>query len=401
MEDNGWLILLGALWIGWWILKSVIRSRGGGGGGAGGDAGEDLQIRVSIKEAEGEDDLAMAEIEAIGSLDNGARNQVRFVLSALDMTDHENPLPVLSAIDVLQEEETIAFNITQPEFDVPDDAGLGDWVGVGSVPVDLLMPPAGGSRRIVILLRIVDPNNPPDIQLGFADGQHPGLLNIATATIQRHYPRGYEDAAEEMVEGAAVAVRLAVAVCYADGSFDESEGQTVSDWIRRLVAGMPEGRRQAAKDACNSALVEANSAAKTGDLSLSALTGRMNELGDTSLKYQAIELCLDVMVSDGEADEAELALIRNLANAMDIDYDELTRLQDQRTVALGGDLAAKARMESVLGIDADWPKDRIQRHLRDEFRKWNGRLNSLTDEAERANAQQRLDLIAEARQKYG
>jgi len=39
-------------------------------------------------------------------------------------------------------------------------------------------------------------------------------------------------------------------------------------------------------------------------------------------------------------------------------------------------------------------------HLREEFNKWNNRLNTLPEGVERDNAQQMLGLISDARKKY-
>jgi len=57
-------------------------------------------------------------------------------------------------------------------------------------------------------------------------------------------------------------------------------------------------------------------------------------------------------------------------------------------------------LESALGIDAKWPPERIREHLREQFKTWNARLNTVNSGEERANVQAHLDLIAQARKKY-
>ena len=54
----------------------------------------------------------------------------------------------------------------------------------------------------------------------------------------------------------------------------------------------------------------------------------------------------------------------------------------------------------MLQIDTDWTNEQIKKHLREEYSKWNNRINTLDEGQERDNAQQMLDLIAEARKKY-
>jgi hypothetical protein len=59
-----------------------------------------------------------------------------------------------------------------------------------------------------------------------------------------------------------------------------------------------------------------------------------------------------------------------------------------------------ADLEQLLEIDPNWDSQKIKRHLRELFQKWNNRMNTLTDPEEKANAQRMLNLIAEARKKY-
>jgi hypothetical protein len=142
-------------------------------------------------------------------------------------------------------------------------------------------------------------------------------------------------------------------------------------------------------------------AAKSGELSLSPLIERLNEIGEKSTKYETIELCFDVMAADGVADAEELKTIRKVAEALELDFDEIKKLQDQKIIGLDTSVTSHASIEDLLGIEGDWDIARIKKHLRVEFQKWNNRLNTLAEGEERNNAQRMLDLIAEARKKYG
>ena len=57
-------------------------------------------------------------------------------------------------------------------------------------------------------------------------------------------------------------------------------------------------------------------------------------------------------------------------------------------------------LEGLLGINESWSKDEVNAHLRREFAKWNGRIQSLEDEDEKLKAQMMLDAISAARKKY-
>ena len=78
------------------------------------------------------------------------------------------------------------------------------------------------------------------------------------------------------------------------------------------------------------ALKSGFAARKKGMLSLSDLTSRLSEIGDKT-KYDAVELCLDVMAADGAADPEELKIIDNVAQALNLDLDEVAKMREQVT----------------------------------------------------------------------
>ena len=76
------------------------------------------------------------------------------------------------------------------------------------------------------------------------------------------------------------------------------------------------------------------------------------------------------------------------------------KLRDKHLINLNIQSEQQASIETILHIDQNWPQDQIKKHLREEFAKWNNRLNTLDEGPERNNAQHMLSLIAEARKKY-
>jgi ABC-type proline/glycine betaine transport system substrate-binding protein len=128
------------------------------------------------------------------------------------------------------------------------------------------------------------------------------------------------------------------------------------------------------------------------------LTEKLNEIAEKSTKYETVELCFDVMAADGVLHAEEMRVIRKVAEALDLDLDEIEKMQDQKIISIK---SHEGPLEETLGIEPDWGTERIKKHLRDEFQKWNNRLNTLPEGEERDNAQRMLDLISEARTKYG
>jgi hypothetical protein len=168
----------------------------------------------------------------------------------------------------------------------------------------------------------------------------------------------------------------------------------------RSLAPFSGDTQQNMKNIFNTALREAYEQAEEGLLTLSALSDQMNFLDDRSAKYEAVELCLDVMASDGVAHPEELKLIRGVSDSLGLDYEEIERMRDQRIVGLDSVITDQADAEDLLGIEPDWDQARTLGHITTEYQKWSNRLNVLPEGAERENAQGMLDLLAEARTKY-
>ena len=320
-------------------------------------------------------------------------------LSIFDETD-DPVAPVISVLDDKQEPGSIVFQSLQElPTASPGDAFI-SWVNAAVFVPDFLQTPYSGDRDLLVVVRLIDLDNPPDIHAGFADGNE-GIL-WQTGLRFSHYfaDKGYKEAAEHREEAQALSVKIAVAVAMADGSLDDSEGEVISNWIRKAIAPFDDEKRERLRDVYNAAFKDAYAVATDTGLSLSDLTGQLNEIGEAKVKYDAIELCFEVMAADGVADPEEMRVIRQIGEALDIDLDELNAIRDQKIVGLDNLVSADGGVEELLGIDPDWDDAKINAHLRAEFQKWNNRLNTLPEGEERDNAQEMLNLIAAARREY-
>ena len=184
----------------------------------------------------------------------------------------------------------------------------------------------------------------------------------------------------------------------ADGSLDDTEGVIVQKYMQKNLEAMSEGRREEMRPRLNAALKEGFALAESGDLSFSPLCDRLAEIGTRKAKYDVIELCMDVMAADGVADESELKTISAIAEAIDFDMTEISRMKDERMVSANIE-ATEQNTDALLGLDESMTTKEKQRQLRMEFQKWNDRLNALSPGSDRDNAQRMLDLISEARKR--
>ena len=105
------------------------------------------------------------------------------------------------------------------------------------------------------------------------------------------------------------------------------------------------------------------------------------------------------MAADGQADKREMKVINDVAEQLGIDSSELEKIRDKQIIKLNTNPEDIDTL-SLLGISSSLSDEEILEQLKKEFIKWNGRLNSLSDGEEKDNAQQMLDLIGKAREKY-
>lgn len=360
-----------------------------------------LQFRIRDTRLGDQGDGPLAKIiECKGLLPLPRRIFLGVETSVLDRVD-EKPLFVLSALEAFQEQDTIAYRHGIEVGWVQPNQGFVDWVRIGVILPEILQPPFSGRRDLTAVVRLINLDDPPKIRFGFAK-DHPGILWTEAIGFSHQFTdKGFQEHAIERDEAQAIAVKIAVAVAMADGSLDDNEGEIIKKWITRAVSPFADGRQAELKSIYNDAFRDAYQNAKGGNLSLTALTDRVNEIGDTSTKYEIIELCFDIMAADGVADAAELKTINGVAAALGLDLAEIEKLRDQKIIGLNADISGHGTLEDILGMDPDWDQDRKRKHLRNEFQKWNNRLNTLPEGNERQNAQLMLDRVAQARKNYG
>ena len=140
--------------------------------------------------------------------------------------------------------------------------------------------------------------------------------------------KGYKEEAEHRDQARALSIKIGMAVAMADGSLDDSEGDFLKEWITKTISPFSDEKREELKKLYNKSMVEAYKAAENDNLTLSELTESLNEIAEKSTRYETIELCYDVMAADGVIDPNEIQIIRNIAEALELDFDEIEKIRD-------------------------------------------------------------------------
>jgi hypothetical protein len=152
------------------------------------------------------------------------------VISVLVKNDAGELAPVLSMIKEFQEPGTRAFQELTGCGEVSGNQGYLDWVQIGVVPTEILQPPSGGKQQLNIVVRLVDMNNIPSINLGYSDSSESLWTGIETYDYNFEVS-GYLEEAEHKDKAQSLTIKIGMAVAMADGTLDDSEGNILKNWI--------------------------------------------------------------------------------------------------------------------------------------------------------------------------
>ena len=359
----------------------------------------DFKIRLKdtrIDSVDGE----IKEVQMKGLIPVSRPMNIGFVVLLRDVTDADNPFPIISLHDTFQAEESVAFCHSGEIGRIESNQGFTDWIKVSCIFPPLIQTPYSGRREIDVRVLLFDQDNKPNFKTGMLLSES-GLVCGDIIKFSTYITEaGYKEEDENKKEAQSLSIQVAMGVAFSDGSFDTAESEVIKKWAKRNIDSYPESDQAALKAAFNDAFTESYNKGKNGLIDLSAVTARLSKIGDKKSKYDALELCHAVMGADGEIAATEMQFINKIAKELDISSETLKSMKDSVIVDIGSSINDSASVEAVLGIDPSWDNDKIKTHLRKEFQKWNNRLNTLPAGKERDNAQAMLDSIAEARKKY-
>ena len=95
-------------------------------------------------------------------------------------------------------------------------------------------------------------------------------------------------------------------------------------------------------------------------------------------------------------DREESNLIKFIADELEIQQEELLAMQDQYIISMS--ITEKSHTEedinSILGITNEMSRGEKIHKLKEDFSKWNSRLNVVSSQEEKDNAQAMIDLIS-------
>ena len=220
--------------------------------------------------------------------------------------------------------------------------------------------------------------------------------------------RGLLDKAEDIPKIRKQMICFAMAMAYSDGNADKNEAKIIQDWAKTKVESETDSiKKKELKQTLNKEIETAYKLGKESKLNLNVLIENFKKIADIGDRWELMELLTDVMSADGEADNDELKLLRDLQIQLGIDPDEFNNMMNNamKKIKTVGSSAVnsedkKSSIENLLGIDPEWSNDQKRAHIAKQNNMFNNLANVAENDEERENANKMLENIALYRKNY-
>ena len=339
-------------------------------------------------------------VEMTGMISHPTEDQVKIILLVQDVTDNDDEndagAPVLSAHEAFAEKGSRVLGVERV-YESSSRTYFPDWSLFVPVPVDFIVPPHKGKRRIKFLLCVTDTATIVE-RGGLTDTS--GLQHISTEILDFNFKEpGYMDELVNRDKVEDLTIKLGMCMAAADGTLDQKELNIIKTWAKNLTSLLEDDKAQERNAHFSKFLKSSAIAAKTHKISLSNLVKDFNDIASKTQKYTAMQLLLDISGADGTLSKEEDVFINKIAKTTGINLSTFKEMKNKVIANVDNiDLSEKPSEESF-GITEDMDDAEKMKVLRKEYTKWNGQTNH-KDVKKKKRAKEMVKIIADLRKQY-
>ncbi len=258
-----------------------------------------------------------------------------------------------------------------------------DWISVAQVPIEWMEFARKGERKLQFTV----------VMMSAETGAQ--LESASCYFIYENFARGYIDLQENVQRAKTLAVALAFAVSAADKKVHDAEVALIKEWAAANIGASTAGAKSRRK--FEKALDKTIKFFRKGNqINPYKICKEIAEIAPVAERYDILELCLWVARADGVAATEEVALLKDIADWLELDAERFRTMMG-KILPVGMHEVEDA--ETILGVRSDMSEDQMRGHLTEEYRKWNARVTNFDPEVQ-SQADQMLRFIAEARNEY-
>ena len=377
-----WVLIIG----GYWIFRVINNSQ------------QEQEIKQAYQKHVEDNKFISKSIFKDGKLTikyKGNPNASGPITHYITLKDKDTDFPIYSPIFNNGENNMFTVISEHPE-PIGTDQYWPDWVvALKEMPLDekYIRCPHQGQRSIIATVMIT------------TQGDYKIFAEHSTTFKYNQKERGLLDRVEDLPKIRKQMICFGMAMAFSDGSSDKKEAKVIQDWaLSKIETETDSDAKKELKETLNNEIKQAFKLGKEGKLDLKILIKNFNSISDTGDKWELMELLRDIMAADGEADENELQILRNMQIEFEIDPEEFNNMMAEAMTKISSvGTAVKTEgdkcsvMGNLIGIDPSWTIEQKKTHLVKEANRANGMANVAASDTERENANKMLENIAHYR----
>jgi len=346
-----------------------------------------LNCRVRIgRQAEGDSFRSVILIDLCGTIQAPTDgHEVNLNIVIRDITDDET-----QSLPVLNRPKNGPLNPAS-HFIFQSDMGrlcrqttvLEDWTGVAQISPDWFVLPRTGTRRMQYTASVISRQT----------GEP--LASCDCVGVYENTETGYLDIEDNIQRAKTLAVGLAFSVGAANGKLLDPEVNVIYAWVKTNF-GSTEASDDARLELERALQKTASFFRRGGTLNLQPICDEIVEIAPLIGRIDILDLCLRVAAAKGQVTAAELKILKDLSDWLQI---ERARLRTMVEKILPVEMHQGHDAEMILGVTAGMSQEEARVQLNREYAKWSSRVIS-TDPSIRRQADQMLKLLGQARTQY-
>ena len=260
---------------------------------------------------------------------------------------------------------------------------LQDWTTVAQLSTNWFVLPRRGSRQLQYTTAI----------MSRATGER--LACASCLSTYENIETGYLDIEDDIQRVKTLAVGLAFSVGAANGQLLDPEVNVIGAWVKTNFgsAEVSDGARLELDRALQKTAAFFR---RGGTLNVAQVCREIVEIAPLVARLDIVDLCLRVAAAKGQVTAAELRLLKEMSDGLQVDRE---RLRAMVAKILPVEMHQTRDAEMILGVTSGMSNDEARHQLNREYAKWSSRVIS-SDPAVRRQADQMIRLIADARTEY-
>jgi len=367
----------------------------------------DLKIKVEEKIDENK---PFYFVSAIGNLNfkdkdfksiEKENNQAKFTVYAFDVTNKEKEVVLQGLTEPFKDENYLLSSTRNIETKL--GYGYFEWTPIFLFPKSIVVPPYRGERKIKFVVSATK------INAKFEQGKiisnkdfyfsTEAVLNLNFQDPGYLEEDKYEDEVNEKI------VQLGLAVAYSENKINQKGVEAIKTWINQKVIWkhyFAENTEEENENKIKYSFLLKNTyeLLKNKKLSLSEIVKELNYKSNTSKRYDAMNLLLNVAGSDERLSSEEDKLLNKTARALELDMD---RFQEMKTSTIANidtiDGTNEENENTIFNFSPDMTSEEKCKKLRQEYTRWNRQTNN-SNKKIRNQAKKMVELTANLRKKY-